>query len=109
MNRYCLALDLVDDPASIEAYEAHHRAVWPDIKASIREAGITDMEIYRLGTRLFMIMDTDESFSFARKAALDAANPTVQTWETLMSHYQQALPQAQPGEKWLPMERIFQL
>jgi L-rhamnose mutarotase len=109
MNRYCLALDLVDDPASIEAYEAHHRAVWPDIKASIREAGITDMEIYRLGTRLFMIMDTDESFSFDRKAALDTANLTVQTWETLMSQYQQALPQAQPGEKWLPMERIFQL
>ena len=109
MNRFCLALDLVDDPALILAYEAHHQAVWPDIKASIRDAGITNMEIYRIGNRLFMIMDTDETFSFERKAVMDAANPIVQQWEALMWDYQQALPQARPGEKWLLMDKTFQL
>lgn len=109
MKRYCLALDLKDDPALIAEYEAYHRAVWPEILASIRGAGIQDMEIYRIGNRLFMIMETADGFSFAHKAAQDLANPKVQEWESLMSNYQQRLPQASPGEKWMLMERIFSL
>jgi L-rhamnose mutarotase len=109
MKRYGLALDLKDDPALIEAYEAHHRAVWPEILASIRDSGITGMEIYRTGNRMFMIMETEDGFSFEAKAAADAANPRVQEWEELMWTYQQALPGAKPGEKWRLMERIFDL
>ena len=109
MTRYCLALDLKDDPALIEAYEAHHRAVWPEILASIRGSGITDLEIYRIGNRMFMIMETEDGFSFEAKAAADAADPRVQEWESLMWTYQQALPLAKPGEKWMRMERIFRL
>lgn len=109
MRRYCLALDLKEDPALIEAYEAHHRAVWPEILASIRGSGITDMEIYRIGNRMFMIMETEDGFSFETKAAADAADPRVQEWEELMWTYQQALPMAKPGEKWMRMERIFRL
>ncbi len=107
--RYALALDLKDDPALIAAYEAHHRAVWPEILDSIRESGITAMEIYRVQNRLLMLMETDTSFSFADKAARDAANPAVQDWERLMWTYQQALPTAQPGQKWILMESIFSL
>ncbi|WP_338877356.1 L-rhamnose mutarotase (plasmid) [Spirosoma sp. SC4-14] len=109
MNRYCLALDLIDDPTLIRQYEYYHQNGWPEIKASILDAGILNMEIYRIGNRLFMIMDTDASFSFEKKAAMDAANPKVQEWETLMWTYQQSLPQAKPGEKWLLMDKIFQL
>lgn len=107
--RYALALDLKDDPALIAEYERYHERIWPEIDASIRESGITNMEIYRIGNRLFMLMETDDTFSFARKAAADAANPKVQEWEELMWQYQQALPMAKPGEKWLLMEKIFQL
>ncbi len=107
MKRYALALDLKDDPARIAEYEAHHRAVWPEILRSIHDSGIERMEIYRLGTRLFMVMETDEAFSFEAKAAADAANPTVRKWEALMGTYQQPLPTAQPGEKWRLMDRIF--
>jgi L-rhamnose mutarotase len=107
--RYCLALDLKNDPALIAEYEQHHERIWPDIAASIRESGIPEMEIYRIGNRLFMIMETDESFSFEAKGAADAANPTVQKWEALMWGYQQALPMAKPGEKWVLMKKIFQL
>ncbi len=109
MKRYCLALDLVDDPASIAEYEAYHQAVWPEIKASILDSGITNMEIYRLGNRLFMIMDTTDLFSFDAKSEMDRNNPKVAEWEELMWKYQQALPQAKPGEKWLLMNKIFQL
>jgi L-rhamnose mutarotase len=108
-RRHCLALDLKDDPELIAAYERHHTRVWPEITGSIRAAGIVDMEIYRTGNRLFMIMEVDESFSFEAKAAADAADPKVQEWETLMSTFQQALPWAGPGEKWVSMERIFEL
>jgi L-rhamnose mutarotase len=108
-RRYCLALDLKDDPALIREYERHHERVWPEISRSIHAAGIVDMEIYRTGNRLFMIMEVDDDFSFDTKAAADAANPKVQEWEALMSNFQQALPWAKPGEKWVLMRRIFEL
>jgi len=109
MARYCLTLDLKDDPALIAEYKRYHEKVWPEITRSIRDAGIEDMEIYLLGTRMFMIMEVNESFSFEAKARSDQRNPKVQEWEKLMWRFQQALPQANPGEKWLRMERIFKL
>ncbi|QHS62795.1 L-rhamnose mutarotase [Chitinophaga agri] len=107
--RYCLALDLVNDPVLIAEYEAYHREIWPEIKKSIVDSGITNMEIYRVSDRLFMIMEVNESFSFDAKGAADAANPKVQEWEKLMWKYQQALPVAKPGEKWVMMDKIFSL
>lgn len=109
MNRHCLALDLVDDPQLIAEYEDYHRNVWPEIKKSITDSGIQNMEIYRAGNRLFMIMEVNDTFSFDRKGAMDAANPKVQEWEQLMWKYQQALPVARPGEKWILMDKIFSL
>ena len=109
MARYCLALDLKDDPQLIEEYEKYHRHVWSEIKKSITDSGITDMEIYRTGNRLFMIMETNENFSFEKKEAMDNANQKVQEWELLMWKFQQPLPWAKEGEKWILMEKIFNL
>ncbi|RKR80870.1 L-rhamnose mutarotase [Mucilaginibacter gracilis] len=109
MNKYCLACDLIDDPVLIAEYDEQHRQVWPEILDSINGSGITNMEIYRFGTRLFMIMETDDSFTFERKAAMDAANAKVQQWEQLMWKFQQAIPGSKPGEKWVFMNKIFQL
>ncbi len=108
-KRYCLALDLKDSPQLIEDYKRQHQNVWPEITKSIRDAGIEDMEIYLLGTRLFMIMEVNNRFSFEEKARADRSNPKVQEWENLMWKFQQPLPQARPGEKWILMERIFKL
>ena len=107
--RYCLALDLQKDAGLIAEYEKWHKDVWPDIKKSIWDGGITDMEIYRLEDRLFMIMETAEDFSFEKKGAMDAANPVVQQWEELMWKYQVAVPGGRPGEKWRLMTKIFSL
>jgi L-rhamnose mutarotase len=109
MKRYCLTLDLKDDPQLIAEYEAYHQQVWPEILASIKDVGITGLEIYRLGTRLSMIMEVNEQFCFETKGAADAANPKVQEWETLMWKYQQALPGQPEGVKWVLMDRIFKL
>lgn len=108
-RRYCLTLDLKDDPALIAEYRRYHQKVWPEILRSIKDSGIDDMEIYLLGTRLFMIMEVNHRFSFEAKAEADGKNPKVQEWESLMWRFQQALPGAKPGEKWLRMERIFKL
>lgn len=110
-RRYCLALDLKDDPALIAQYKHYHQPanVWPEISQSIKDAGILDMQIYLLGNRLFMIMEVDDSFSFEAKAQADQANSRVQEWEQLMAGMQLTLPWAQQGEKWLLMDRIFSL
>jgi L-rhamnose mutarotase len=109
MVRYCFALDLRPDPALIAEYEAYHQAVWPEILSSIRDSGIERLEIYRIENRLFMILEAGPDFSLEAKARADAANPKVQEWEALMWKYQQALPTARPGEKWMLMDRIFEL
>ena len=109
IQRYCLTLDLKDDPELIAEYKKHHEAIWPEITASIKQAGVMDMEIYLLGTRMFMIMEVNDKFSFEAKQKMDSENPKVREWEALMWKFQQSLPQAKPGEKWLFMERIFKL
>jgi L-rhamnose mutarotase len=109
MKKYCLALDLVNDPILIAEYEAYHENGWAEITASIKDSGIMDMEIYRIGNRLFMIMETKDDFSFEKKSLMDANNPKVQEWENLMWKYQQALPTAKDGEKWLMMDKIYGL
>lgn len=110
-RRHCFALDLKDDPQLIEEYERYHQdgQVWPEVLESIRQSGIQQMQIYRTGNRLFMIMEVDESFDPVAKAKADAANETVMKWESLMATFQQALPWAKEGQKWVPMQAIFGL
>jgi L-rhamnose mutarotase len=109
MPKYCLTLDLINDPNLIQEYEEHHRNIWPEIVESIKSSGIINMEIYRFDTRLFMIMETDEHFSFKKKSAMDAASPRVLAWETLMLKYQQPLKGSLITEKWKLMDKIFTL
>ncbi len=110
-NRMCFALDLIDDPASIKQYEEYHKPqnIWPEITQSILDAGITDMEIYNVGNRLFMIMTVSDAFDENNKAELDAHNPIVIKWETLMSEFQQKIPGCNENTKWVKMKRIFKL
>jgi L-rhamnose mutarotase len=109
MKRYCLTLDLKNDAQLIARYEACHEDIWPEIRKSILDSGITNMEIYRFDNRLMMIMETNDTFSFERKAEMDTGNPKVQEWETLMWKFQQPLENAKPGEKWVLMNKIFEL
>jgi L-rhamnose mutarotase len=108
-RRFCLTLDLKNDPQLIADYRRYHERIWPEITQSIKDSGVVDMEIYLLGKRMLMIMEVNESFSFEEKAKADQLNPKVQEWEQLMWKFQQPLPDARPGEKWVRMERIFKL
>lgn len=108
-RRYCLTLDLKEDPKLIAEYKRYHEKIWPEITESLRESGIEDAEIYLLGTRLFMILEVGERFSFEAKAKADGENTKVREWEELMWKFQKPLPQTKLGEKWLLMERVFKL
>ncbi len=108
-KRYALACDLKDQPELIAEYIELHKNVWPEIIESIKAAGIEDMEIYNIGNRLFMIMEVNNLFSFEKKTEMDANNPKVQEWEQFMWKFQQELPMAKPGEKWVLLDNIFKL
>ena len=109
MKRFCLTLDLIDDPESIKEYEQYHAAgaAWPEVTQHDIDCGVTNIEIFRTGNRMFMILETVDDFTFEEKAKMDAGNPIIQKWENLMWKYQQPIPWAKSGEKWVLMDRIF--
>ena len=107
MKRYCQTLILVDNPEMIEKYVEAHKHVWPEIIAGQREVGILDMQIYRKGRSLFMIMDTVDNFDFERDMARLATLPRQAEWEAYVSQFQGAKADARSDEKWSLMERIF--
>jgi L-rhamnose mutarotase len=111
MKTYCLALDLKNDTALIDEYKQYHKQknIWPAVVENIKSMGILSEEIYLIGTRLFMILQTTDDFSLQTKMAADQANPDMQKWEALMWKYQKPLPEALPGEKWVLMEKIFEI
>ena len=111
MQRLCFALDLKNDPALIAQYQRWHARGAPPapVTRSIRDAGIESLQIYLCGNRLFMVMEVNASFSVQAKARADAASPDVQAWELLMWTFQQPLPWARPGEKWVEAELIYDL
>ncbi|MCZ2395171.1 MAG: L-rhamnose mutarotase [Chitinophagales bacterium] len=109
IKKYCLVLDLKDDPRLIAEYEEWHRNVWPEVMASIRDSGIKKMEIFRAGNRLCMVIEAGEEFSFETKRRMDLENEKVQQWEALMDNFQQRLPFAGAGQKWVLMDKIFEL
>lgn len=109
MKKFVLTCDLKDDPELQKEYIEHHNMVWPEIMESIKNSGIQDMEIYNLENRLVMVIETTEDFSFEEKDRLDANNEKVKKWEELMWKYQERIPAAQAGEKWVLMNKIFSL
>jgi L-rhamnose mutarotase len=111
LARYCLLVDLVDDPELIAEYKHWHRPGGPPaaVNRSIREAGILDMQIWQAGDRMVMIMETGPDFDPEAKAARDASDPDVQAWEKLMDRFQKRLPFAPEGVKWVPAEQIYAL
>ena len=109
MKQYSLTCDLKNDPELIVKYRKYHEKIWPEITQSIHDKRVIHMEIYLYKTRMFMIMEVNDDFSFEEALAMDKANPRVQEWENLMWKYQQSPPGAAKGEKWVLMEKIFDL
>ena len=109
MKRFCQTLELRDDPESIERYVAAHAHVWPEVQAGIRAVGILDMQIFRRGNRLFMIMDTVDDFDFVKDNARLATLPRQAEWEAFVARFQGCDPAAPSTAKWQLMDKVFEL
>lgn len=109
MKRHVFTVDIIDDPAAIAAYREHHRRVWPEVIASLRQCGIVTMDIYLLHRRAVMILETDGCDPRRCFAAHKASSPRVTEWEALMQSLQQPPPGSQPDEWWVQMEPVFSL
>lgn len=109
MKTYCFALDLHDDPTLIAEYKRWHQldTIWPEVLEQVKVPGIVSEEIYLAGDRLLMILTTTDDFALDAHTAALAQSAVMQKWEELMWKYQKPLPFAKPGQKWVPMEKIF--
>lgn len=110
MKELAMTLDLRNDPTAIATYRKHHQQVWPEVLAALREVGVMDMRIWLRGNRMFMLMEVKDDFNpdfdFPRYLTL---HPRCQEWEDLMGTFQQPLPDSEPGEKWVEMEKVFHM
>jgi L-rhamnose mutarotase len=111
LKRYCLTLDLKNDPELIRQYKYWHEVknIWPEIPRGIREVGFSEMEIYVRGTRMFMIVEADESVNFDAAMAKMGTLPRQKDWAAFVARFQQQLRDAKGDEKWMMMERVFKL
>lgn len=111
VKRYCQTMDLKDNPELIKEYRKRHSESesWKEILDGIREVGILEMEIYILGTRLFMIVETPLDFDWDTAMARLATLPRQQEWEEYMAKFQDCDPSSTSDEKWKMMDRMFHL
>lgn len=109
MKRFCQTLELKNDEKLIASYKEVHSKVWPEIKEGIKSVGILDMQIYILGNKLFMIMDTVDDFDFVKDNERLSKLPRQAEWEAYVAKFQGCDPNAKSTEKWHLMQKIFQL
>jgi len=110
MKEFALTILLKDDPKLIEEYKEYHRKVWPEVEACIKSIGISKMNIYLLGRRMFMVMEAPDDFDPATGfAQLDGMSPRYEEWQRRMDGYQKPVPEAAEDEHWALMELIYEL
>jgi L-rhamnose mutarotase len=110
MKKIAYTIDLQNDPKLIEEYCEHHQNVWPEVKAGLKQVGLLEMNIFRHGLRLFMLMEVEDDFDIdTGLPAYLATHPRCQMWEDMMDKYQAPLPSAKDGEKWCEMKNICRI
>tara|TARA_B100000963_G_scaffold37028_1_gene27579 strand:+ start:2561 stop:2890 length:330 start_codon:yes stop_codon:yes gene_type:complete len=109
MKRICYTLNLKNKKSLIREYINHHNNVWPEIIKNMKDSGIINAEIYNFSNRLFFLIEVDETFSEKRKKDLDKKNKFVSKWEEMMLKYQELIPNSPRGQKWVKMNKIFEL
>ena len=81
LSKYCLALDLQNEPDKTSVCKAHKKYTWTEVLDILVDSGIIIAELFNSANRL------------------DAVNLKVQLWKALMMSFQQKLPNSKSGEK----------
>lgn len=110
MKEYAFTVNLKDDPEIIRRYEEYHANIWPEVAESLKAHGITSIKIWRLGRRLFMLIQTIDSYDPVEASKKHrASHPRVLEWELLMDSFQERVPEAGGSGTWAEMKKIFEL
>lgn len=109
MKTYGLTLCLKNDPALIESYKEYHQRVWPEVTARLRAVGVHEMRIFLRATRMFMYIETADTFEPARDFVRVNDDPRSAEWNRLMAELQERAPEARSDEWWAPMELVFDM
>jgi len=109
-RRHVFTVNLKDDPGIFEAYARHHREVWPEVQASLRQVGVQQMDVYLLGRRLVMVVEMRDGIDYRTAFKSHASSSQrVAEWERLMRSLQEPPAEARAGEWWAAMEPVFHL
>ena len=109
MKYFGLTINLKNDPQIIEKYKTCHQNVWPGVEHGLRQAGVTQMKIFLLGTRLFMYMEAEDNYDALQARKVYMEQPGVSNWDALMQELQEPVAEAAPGEWWALMEPVYEL
>ena len=111
VKTFAQTIDLIDDPERIAEYERHHRAVWPEVVRGLLRIGIRRMQLWRVGSRLFMTFQAPDEFDPRHDYQSYAEDPRCAEWDRLMRTYQRRTGLTEPGDDawWTPMRQIFEL
>lgn len=89
-------------PECLEAYQEHHRNVWPELEAVYHQAGFTNLSCFMNGNLLLIYLEYDDAVYPAAQAWLDN-NEVQRKWMALMK------PLNDPEFKNLDFEEVYRL
>ncbi len=104
LKRYAFILRI--KPGAGDAYDEAHRAVWPEMLALLKRAGISEYSIYRRDELLFLALRC-EDFETTWRAI--EADPVNTRWQQAMAPYFAPHEGLRPGERFPMMEEVFYL
>jgi L-rhamnose mutarotase len=103
MKRYAFVMQL--KPGFEAEYKRRHNEIWPELKAELRRAGISDYSIYldRETLRLFAIQRLADDETSAALSSL----PIMRKWWDSMKDLMETNPDNSPKE-W-PLQEMFHM
>lgn len=104
LKRYAFMLRL--RPGAAEAYEETHRAVWPEMLALLKRAGISEYSIYRRDELLILAL---RAADFEATWSRIENDPVNLRWQQAMAPYFAPNEDLRPGERFPMMEEVFYL
>jgi L-rhamnose mutarotase len=90
----------------LESYKKYHRAVWPEVLATISACNIRNYSIFYRDNLLFAFFEYWGE-DYAADMEKMAADPKTREWWSIMMPMQQPLDTVPAGEWWAPMEEVF--
>lgn len=94
-------------PGTGPDYDKAHAAVWPEMLALLKRAGISEYSIFRRDELLILTMRVEEDFDTVWDRI--EADPVNARWQQAMSLYFLPVQETRPGERFPFLEEVFYL